>query len=429
VARVDDFCMWSVLGVGISGRRVNFEGYTSGLKLCTRKQTFAQAISSRLVLTSARSVPSTSVSSQRSSAISDSSLFHHYRQISWTLTRMPTEVTFAPFKNEQQLPFALEKHCTSSSVPSSSPKMFLGPALHHPGLVPPTGPARLAECVPNKVLPNGIRNPWAPYEGQGYRPAAVGAENRAMNALTGWMGGAGGTGGMGGGAMGPIAHSYAGNPPTVLPSGSVAGGGSVFGGGSVIAGHRMDDGWDGSQGRAHMGHLPDPTSTAGRLGRSLPGTTGGGGWLHAPSSWQNHARLTPNLVTPSDAYPNSGAGGGMHLQPPVVHPHAHGASYSPRRPSISVPIDACHSCAGTGSEKGMGLHRSRSGSHKGSIGGHRRFASSPAAGSPLRPVDQVPLAHAHGFGREGGARLERVVSSSSNRSGKSRVCTECSACA
>ena len=50
----------------------------------------------------------------------------------------------------------------------------------------------------------------------------------------------------------------------------IVGGGSVMSTGSSYGGpggYRMDDGWEGSVGRCHVGHAPDLSSTAGAIPR------------------------------------------------------------------------------------------------------------------------------------------------------------------
>ncbi|RSH83927.1 hypothetical protein EHS25_005171 [Saitozyma podzolica] len=340
---------------------------------------------------------------------------------------MPTELTAAPFKHEQQFPYGLEHPRTWTSplvrpiapIPAPTHLTLTPPqASHTPpetshsppvmqwasfgGVgIPPTGPARLIDCAPNRVLPNGVRNPWAPYDGAAYRPSTDRVENQAIS------GSFTGTGGMIPAPVAPVAPNSwgGGRAPTVLPSGSVVGGGSSigWGGGSVVGGQRIDDGWDGASGRAHMGHLPDPTSTAGRLGRSVPT---GGGWLQA-----NHARLTPPHLMPEMA----SRGGEAYLQPPILDAHR------PRRLSTSSrPIDGCSACA---SESGRGLRRARStGIRKASPGDHIRMGTSPVIGSPLRGGDHAKLVRRDNVGSDG-SRGSRASRGSRGR------CSECSACA
>ncbi|GFZ44606.1 hypothetical protein JCM24511_02330 [Saitozyma sp. JCM 24511] len=154
---------------------------------------------------------------------------------------MPTELTAAPFKHEQQFPYGLEHPRTWAPprsrpiVPVTASPHPIPQTSHSPPVmqwasfggvgIPPTGPARLIDCVPKRVLPNGVRNPWAPYDGSAYRPSSDRVENRAIS-------GSLGTGGMIPAPVAPVAPSSwgGGMAPTVLPSGSVAARGSMMGG-------------------------------------------------------------------------------------------------------------------------------------------------------------------------------------------------------
>lgn len=311
---------------------------------------------------------------------------------------MPTEVTPAPFRYEQQLPHGLEHPRTYANI---------HPGWSHPPIMPSTGPARAIQCVPHslpaisqgpgRVFANGMRNPWAPYANEGYQPASE--HLRAMH------------GGIGSGmATAYTPRSMMGGGTTIVGGG---GGGSEYSVGTLgMDGLRMNDGWEGSLGRQHLGHAPDMTSTAGRLG-SAPAPSS---WMGTPSSYANHAPMTPPSLVGSGAagllrVPNvgmgvrravsighapHGGGGGVYLQAPVAK-SGHGS----RRSSMSVPIDdaCCAECCGR-ERKG----RSRSGSGSvgmgtgGSLRGRRR-------GSPLRyPQDEE-------------VRLERRNSARSEKSG------------
>ncbi|WVQ82611.1 hypothetical protein IAT38_004742 [Cryptococcus sp. DSM 104549] len=205
---------------------------------------------------------------------------------------MPTEVTPTPFQMASSMGF----HPGWSSMPGS-------------------GPARAAEIIPcnrapGSVMPNGLRNPWAPYSGGTYKPSAAAAAQRQENQI------AGGTA-YGGSVMG----------------GSVMGGG--MGGMSVIApssvglgGYREDDGWNGSMGRAHLGHAPDMSSTAGAISQIRAPSAGG--WLNQPASWGNHARMTPTIA--------AGLAGSeiFHLHTPDLH-----QCTCSRRPTGTIGARAC----------------------------------------------------------------------------------------
>lgn len=210
-----------------------------------------------------------------------------------------------------------------------------------------TGPARALDCLPppvpmpNGVLAKGIRNPYVPYAGETYRPA-----------------------------------------PT-----------SAYGG---LGGYRLDDGWEGSMGRSHNGHAPDPMSTVGAVLRQ-PIAAGvhqpalsvdTGGWRTSPSSYHNHARMTPSLsleVPPPQGPP-------IHRAGSLRRPQGSPSSYS-----RSIPIEQpCHQCESR--SQGAGGRRMSEGSlpHLG--------------GSPLR--------HQRDEG------LRRHVSNSSRRSGRGSFSSE-----
>ena len=274
-----------------------------------------------------------------------------------------------------------------------------------------TGPARAIDCVPGRVKPNGLVNPWARYGGETYTPSSEVAANIQANSYAGGNGG----GGLPGGYSSIVGDHVRGGS-TISPRSAI--GGSLAGGsirsyhGSLSGGPR--EGWDGILERNHRGHEPDPTSPAAGLPRSQQPPTN---WLHTPSSPMNHARMSPSLaiqppsqrlspnVFPSSAnYPASS----MYLQPPVANHH-------PRRSSSvkAVPIDdycaeCCPSCVESRRDARHETARSKSGAHPLRLG-------SSLAGSPLRPVNGTPVA--------------RMVSRS--RSGRSDVsgkhCSECSA--
>ncbi|WWD22751.1 hypothetical protein CI109_107244 [Kwoniella shandongensis] len=180
--------------------------------------------------------------------------------------------------------------------------------LHHPGgwasAPPPSHPPHLINVTPpppsrepGRIMPNGSRNPWAapaPSHSENYRPSSERTLARAENLFA-----------------------------------VSIGGGSVRGGSSIVprslvngsqGGYREivdEEGWNGSLGRAHMGHSPDMTSTAGGIHPRLItrgsmmglGSSSGTGFGHSPSSWANHARMTPAGPGP-DLVPTS------YLRPP-----------------------------------------------------------------------------------------------------------------
>ena len=280
--------------------------------------------------------------------------------------------------------------------------------------MPATGPVRAIECLPepNQVLPNGMRNPWAPYAGETYRPAADAAVNQQM----GRSAGIGSVVGGGRSLYGPI-----GGGGSVIAPRSVAGSVATgYSGGSIgLGGYRADDGWDGAVGRAHQGVAPDMSSTAG----AIPRVNTQSSWLHAASSPLNHARMSPVMPPPL-------AHSGIYLQPPVAH-----SSHRPRRAASvrSVPIDdECRAkCCGSShgrprSSSGGSVHSDRRSIREGGVpipgggGGQQHYrklggGNSLMVGSPLRQSSELPL------GR-------KVSMSRSHRStGSARRCSECSA--
>lgn len=217
-------------------------------------------------------------------------------------------------------------------------------------------------------MPNGVRNPWAPYEGGSYIPSSEGVANR----LAGEYAGAG--------TIVQAAQPIAGS--RIVPPNMTAGPmtvGRYADGGSVIApsrhapgAYRVDEGWNGSLGRNHLGHLPDATSTAGRLGSSMvaAGAPGGGSWLHAPSSWQNHARMSASLPMPMHQQAGQvplHRGAGVHSGTPPLAAPAQG-----RRASLAVSVEDCPDCFAASPPRDSGLQRVRSMSSSTSRGTGRR---------------------------------------------------------
>lgn len=216
---------------------------------------------------------------------------------------MPTDVTVGPYpQHHHHAPFMNMNQggwARSHSLPDHYPA--------NPYLM--TGPARAIDCLPhptpNAVMAKGVRNPYVPYMGETYRPAAESAANR--HALL--VGGTSQPYASGMGRSVPIPMGGGGGGSMIAPSicGSVMSTGSAYGG---QGGYRMDDGWEGSMGRSHVGHAPDLSSTAGAIprrpiGPQLPmgmGSIMGGGMSMAggnmgyPSSPMNHARMSPSPV-------------------------------------------------------------------------------------------------------------------------------------
>lgn len=288
--------------------------------------------------------------------------------------------------------------------------------MMHPGMM---------DNRPNKVLPNGLRNPWAAYAGETYIPGSEKASRMSGDQMYSSS------------PLHPVAslrshnshsrsHSQSqGGPisitastpiPIPIPVPSVMSSGWTGTGGGM-GGMRLDEGWDGSQGRAHLGYMPDPTSTAGRLSRTPDAMSlgsGSGGWRQGPSSWQNHARLTPNLLPPpiSMSFVPSGVSlsrsdpnqRGEYLQVPPGHQGRSvgesrriGSSLRPRRTSFVLPGEECPRCPSSPGGGGGGLKRANS-SGKNQVvamGGRERRASiqsgsRPAVGSPLGRVAGLP---------------------------------------
>ncbi|WVF66623.1 hypothetical protein IAT40_001363 [Kwoniella sp. CBS 6097] len=171
--------------------------------------------------------------------------------------------------------------------------------------------------IPGAILANGTRCDWTPYAGESYIPAAnnvLGAEARQVRSCAG----AGTLFTPNTAAIAASAAGGGGSMGLIMPGGaSSVGGGSMLsresygsvGSGSVvppIGGYREDDGWAGSTGRAHLGHAPDMSTTAGAIGLGPASGVGVGvggsrvgssmGFSHAPSGYGNHARMTPGVA-------------------------------------------------------------------------------------------------------------------------------------
>ncbi|OCF60078.1 hypothetical protein L486_02752 [Kwoniella mangroviensis CBS 10435] len=199
----------------------------------------------------------------------------------------------------------------------------LPPVSYHRGWspMPSTGPARVIDILPPKphmpgsVLPNGLRNPWAPYSGETYIPAS-----ESVMAMRNQVGGsviAGGGRSMVGRSV--IAPSFAGSGMTI---------------------GREDDGWNGSVGRNHMSHAPDPSSVGAIGPTPVVGSNGSqAGWI--PASWGNHQRMTPTIASGlahSEIYPPSPTVGYGYNQPSPPRR---------RRGSTGVGVDGCEECHST----------------------------------------------------------------------------------
>lgn len=303
---------------------------------------------------------------------------------------MPIELTPGP-----------QSYAAFDHLPRSLPGWANGPVA--PGFgagMPGTGPARAIDCLPgpNKCLPNGLRNPWAPYAGEPYVPSHVGTNNRQI------IGGSVAGGSMYGGGMSALGAPVGGGMSVIAPGSvhrSVIAPRSIAGSvatGYGLGGMRSDDGWDGAAGRLHNGTEPDLTSTAGALPRVAQSASA---WLYAPSSPANHARLSPQAPE-------------VYVQPPM----AQSMASRPRRMSMrSIPIeDDCHECqrAATRQRTYSQGERSLPPSAANGPGPYRKLGSgSPVKSSPLRPTPDPPLS--------------RKVSGRSQRSASSqRHCSECS---
>lgn len=226
--------------------------------------------------------------------------------------------------------------------------------------MPPSGPARASDLlpirhVPGSVMPNGLRNPWAHYQGESYTPSAH------VAAVQGEQRFAGSDSYIGGGNMvGGRAVSLAGD-----------GGGSVIAPPSVgLDGYREDDGWNGSMGRVHAGHAPDMSSAAGAISQVRPvGCTGG--WLNQPATWSNHARMTPTVA----------AGlAGSEVAPPFYGLLPSYSSIGGHHRSSSVPLNSRRRNSIVGDCPQCHSH------------GHRRLSSTPVpidAGSSMRRTKEL----------------------------------------
>ncbi|EIW72949.1 hypothetical protein TREMEDRAFT_59108 [Tremella mesenterica DSM 1558] len=309
---------------------------------------------------------------------------------------MPTDVSPAPFRYQQQLPHGLEHPNAYALMGQAQSHGWASlPPLGGGAGVPPTGPARAVDCLagtPRNVLPNGMRNPWAPYQGETYRPASDMIEGQAFGPeLPG---------------SGIYPASQLGGSAIVPRSRAMSFGGASIGyDGGGLGGMRGDDGWNGSAGRLHRGLAPDMSSTAGALPR-LANPNNGAAWLQAPSSYANHARMNPASLFEPAIQPLGGAS--VYLQPPV----ANSANARPRRAPV-VPIDGCAECVAEQREKER--ERQSMNSHS-AHHHHRRHLTPPIAGSPLR---REP-AEAQALARHGSKHSSR-----GRREGKNE-CSQCS---
>jgi hypothetical protein len=319
---------------------------------------------------------------------------------------MPIDVSYAPF---------------APSFPGwVSGPVPLGPIA--PGeFMPRSGPARAIDCLPapNKCLPNGLRNPWAPYAGETYQPVSVAVANRQMHQATGGslMLGDGGGGSVitpshlvGAGAAGSlIAPSAAGVVLNSTTGTRIAGG---------LGGLREDDGWNGSAGRDHRGVEPDLMSTSGALGPIASSAS----WM-TWSSPANHVPLSRARYNPPS--PLVLAQSSPRVLPGGYGQPAESVSFvRPRRHCIRPAMFA--NGLGNGTGNGTQIEcpectpRTRFAAPAGGAESpYRKVAQvghgAPVRGSPLRAERELPL--------------NRKVSLKSHRSGgtpPSRRCSECS---
>ncbi|ORY27312.1 hypothetical protein BCR39DRAFT_599414 [Naematelia encephala] len=258
-------------------------------------------------------------------------------------------------------------------------------SLYGSSLVPPTGPARVTECAQpravGQILPNGIRNPWAPYAGDTYVPFPESPRKTQQNQYQHGLG-------VGVGDRRARTRSM-----------------SMVG--TAVGGVRIEDG------RARIGHEPDLISTAG----ARPRLQSAGSWVNSPSSWANHtqARMTPVLVhSPLQPPP---------LQSPqIVSPSvAYSHTSRPRRVSYT-PITI----------RGDSLPFGRSYATPTPA----RYRSPSAAESPVYRVlslaggdatpGSTPMSRVQELAGHGdGAQLERRGSRISGNSRRRRTCNSC----
>ena len=250
--------------------------------------------------------------------------------------------------------------------------------------MPYSGPPRAADLLPgpNKCLPNGLRNPWAPYAGETYEPAAVSASNKLQGGQV--MGAPPDSQLLGGSHAGPIsihpasvATGYSGLSHASIPrslTGSVPG---YHPGG--MGGWRTDDGWRGSMGRQHMGIAPDMTSVAGAMApygahevaaNSMGGPPAQAGWLSPPVQQQ---RLSSSL--------------GAYRQPPV--------DIRPRGGSpLNASPDNCEMCREV-PRRTRSMSRSSADDE-----GQRHYRRLSNAGRSSSPLNPEPLAHKSSISRK-----------------------------
>ncbi|KAL7420345.1 hypothetical protein Q5752_005315 [Cryptotrichosporon argae] len=263
---------------------------------------------------------------------------------------MPTDLTPAPFRAEQQFPYGL-----------SHPTFYAG---HAPAS---SGPARLSACLapaPGDVMPNGVRNPYAPWGGETYVPAHAHAPASyghmhdspgfSLRPRAGF-----------GAAHAPAPSAYAASHASYA---SRASGGS-FGARAVPIPSFTEDGWGASaHGRRHDAHAPDLVAGvaagagvgAGGLSRST------GAWL--PASSVTHAPLSAPRRIPTllaDESPLDPA----RLRPPSAHGPA---------------ASACAAHQYVGGSRHRAASTSSAAPHRAPSPAHKRYGSSPVFESPLR---------------------------------------------
>ena len=319
---------------------------------------------------------------------------------------MPIDVSYAPFAR-------------------SLPGWGLGPIPVGPLIagshMPGSGPARAVDCLPapNHCLPNGLRNPWAPYSGGSYQPASAAVTHRQIHPVTRQSPAL--SAGAGGSVITPSHLVGLGAPGSLIaPSGA-----SLLTAG--LGGLREDDGWNGSAGRDHRGIEPDMTSTSGALGPLASGGTPSAAtsWMSVAPSPANHVPLSaarhysPSPLVLGHSSPRLVPG---YTQPgesmTYVRPRRH--SIRPATSGVGPPHGNGH---GSQNDCAECASRSRVAAPAGGTESPYRKVgiagqNSPARGSLLKPERELPLS--------------RKVSLRSRHSGgtatpPSRHCSECSA--
>ncbi|WWC85426.1 uncharacterized protein L201_000289 [Kwoniella dendrophila CBS 6074] len=231
---------------------------------------------------------------------------------------MPVDVTPTPIHPHSLPPVSY--HRGWSSIPVGGPARVIEilPGSQHQS--PPVLQNQIQGKIPGSIMPNGLRNPWAAYSGETYKPSSENVLNKQIQLQP----------------DGSVSNYGGGGGRSIIAPPSFYGGG----GGSMI---RDDEGWNGSLGRNHHSHNPD-LSSVGHIGPTIPTSAFGGsqaGW--APSSYVNHARMTPPLSQqemyhPSPPIMNSGAS--------ISHTHSQPLPIPKRRSSADdyQPMYDCRDC-------------------------------------------------------------------------------------